>query len=79
MKLATLPKRQKAKRKEIPKEEFLTTEELMRLLRIGHKQTIYKLIKEGLPALFVGRNYRFIKNDVLTFLKELSHKKRRKR
>ena len=59
-------------KEEIPKEEFLTTEELMRLLRIGHKQTIYKLIKEGLPALRVARNYRFIKHEVIDYLKTRS-------
>ena len=53
----------------IQPEEFLTTEELMSLLKIGHKQTIYKLIKQGLPALRVARNYRFIKHEVVAYLK----------
>ena len=50
-------------------EEFLTTEELMALLKIGHKQTVYKLIKQGMPAILVGKNYRFIKHEVIQYLK----------
>jgi len=53
-------------------EEFLTTQELMQLLKIKHKQTIYNLIRDGMPAISVGKNYRFIKAEVIEFLRELS-------
>ena len=57
---------------EIAPEEFLTTKELMQLLKIRHKQTIYSLIEEGMPAVSVGRNYRFIRQEVIHYLKEHS-------
>jgi len=53
-------------------DEFLTTQELMQLLKIKHKQTIYNLIRDGMPAISVGKNYRFIKAEVVEFLRELS-------
>ena len=53
-------------------DEFLTTQELMQLLKIKHKQTIYNLIRDGMPAISVGKNYRFIKSEVIEFLRELS-------
>ena len=53
----------------ISPEEFLTTRELMRFLKIKHKQTIYTLIEEGFPVILVGRNYRFLKSEVIKFLK----------
>ena len=59
-------------------DEFLTTDELMSLLKIGHKQTIYKLIRQGMPAILVGKNYRFLKHEVIAFLKDETRKKRRK-
>ena len=58
----------------IPTEEFLTTQELMQLLKVKHKQTIYKLIADGMPAISVGKNYRFIKSEVIDFLKNSSRK-----
>lgn len=59
--------------------EFLTTRELMRLLKIKHKQTIYALIEEGLPSVLVGRSYRFFRSEVIQFLKRRSNHKRRRR
>gem|GEM_PF-3342946 len=56
----------------ISNDEFLTTKELMQLLKVKHKQTIYKLIDDGMPAINVGKNYRFIKHEVIEFLKGLS-------
>ena len=55
--------------KVVPKEEFLTIHELMALLKIKHRQTIYDLIGRGLPAIRVGKNYRFIKHEVIQYLK----------
>jgi len=54
----------------LPPEEFLTTHELMHLLKVRHRKTIYDLIAGGMPAILVGKNYRFVKSDVIHFLKE---------
>lgn len=56
-------------------EEFLTTHELMQLLKIKHRQTVYNLIKDGMPHVAVGKNYRFIKHEVIAFLKSRSKRK----
>ena len=53
-------------------DEFLTTRGLMKLLKIKHRQTIYNLIKEGLPTITVGRNFRFLKMEVIHFLRKNS-------
>lgn len=53
----------------IPAEEFLTTYEVQKLLKIKHKQTIYKLIHEGMPAIKIGKDYRFIRGEVIGYLK----------
>ena len=50
-------------------EEILTTRELMRLLKIRHRATIYNLISHGLPVLICGKNYRFIRHEVIGFLR----------
>lgn len=55
--------------KSIPGEEFLTTKELMHLFKIKHRQTVYELIKDGLPVIQVGRGYRFYKQEVFDFFK----------
>ena len=59
----------------IPQDEFLTTSELMKLLKVKHPITIYRLISKGMPVIHVGRHYRFIKHEVIEFLKENSRKK----
>ena len=59
----------KVKKSFVRGDEFLTTAELMALLKVRHKQTIYKLIGEGMPKILVGRHYRFLKSDVIDFLK----------
>lgn len=56
----------------ISPDEFLTTAELMKLLKIRHKQTIYNLIEQGMPFIQVGKNYRFIKCEVIIFFKNFS-------
>jgi len=55
---------------QVTPDEFLTTKELMALLKIKHRQTIYDLVKSGLPAIPIGRNYRFIKNEVIEYLRK---------
>jgi len=62
----------KVESRAIAPEEFLTTHELMRLLKIKHRQTVYTLIKDGMPVIKVGKNYRFIKKEVIDFLKKQS-------
>ena len=54
-------------------EEFLTTQDLMKLLKVKHKQTIYQMIREGMPVIRVGRHYRFMKEEVINFLKTHSN------
>lgn len=62
--------RTKTKSTPVPPEEFLTTGELMRLLKVKHKQTIYSLIQEGLPGIRIGATYRYLKSEVIAFLME---------
>ena len=57
-------------------EEILTTYELMRLLKIRHRQTIYNLIKDGMPVIIAGRNFRFIQSEVIAFLRQHSYRYR---
>ena len=61
--------RTKLEMRTLSPDEFLTTQELMKLLKIRHKQTIYGLIEQGMPAIQVGKNYRFIKSEVVNFFK----------
>lgn len=63
----------------LPPEEFLTTEELMHLLQIKHKQTLYRLIHQGMPFTLSGSAYRFDKSAVIAFLKRASQKKPKSR
>lgn len=64
------------KSRTIPPDEFLTTRELMRLLKIKHKQTVYGLIESGLPTIMVGKSYRFIKGEVIEFFRQHRNHKR---
>ncbi len=72
MEVGTEAPKQEIKMNRITQEEFLTTKELMHLLKIKHRQTIYSLIEGGLPKIVIGRSYRFIKHEVITFLKKPS-------
>jgi excisionase family DNA binding protein len=58
--------------KKCNRDQFLTTYELMSMLKIKNKQTIYKLIGQGLPVVMVGKQYRFITQEVIDFLKQKS-------
>ena len=53
----------------IPVDEFLTTKELMRFLKIKHRLTIYNFIKQGMPAIKVGKDYRFVKQEVIGYFR----------
>ena len=72
---STLSLKTKLSRSSFLPEEILTTHELMRLLKIRHRQTIYNLVKEGMPVIIAGRNFRFIQHEVITFLKRNSQLK----
>lgn len=50
-------------------EDVLTKEQLSELLKIGVR-TVDRLRKEGLPSVRVGNQVRFIKEDVLKWLRE---------
>ena len=55
-------------------DEFLTTKELMQLLKIKQRKTLYNLVKEGMPSILVGRNYRYLKSEVIDYLKKCSER-----
>ena len=55
--------------------EFCTTRGLMNLLKIKYRQTIYNLVNEGLPRIIVGRNFRFLKHEVINFLRRCSQQR----
>jgi len=59
----------KTSSRSIAASEFLTTYELMKLLKVKDKKTVYRFIQRGMPAIRMGRHYRFIKDEVVTFLK----------
>jgi len=53
--------------------EFLTAEELSRILRVP-KTTLYTLSQQGkIPALKVGRHWRYMKSSLKKWLED-SHK-----
>lgn len=48
---------------------LLTFAEAQEFLRVSH-QTLYKLIKEGLPSHKIGNKRMFLKEDLLTWIRE---------
>ncbi len=58
---------------DMPKQEvervFLSFSEAQEYLGVSH-QTIYKLMKDGLPSHKIGRNRVFLKEDLLKWIKE---------
>jgi len=49
--------------------EILTTEEVCNLLRVS-RQTIYKFVDQGrLPGTKIGQSYKFLRSEVMEFLK----------
>jgi excisionase family DNA binding protein len=54
--------------KEVEREVF-TFAEAQEFLRVSH-QTIYKLIKEGLPSHKIGSKRVFLKEDLIQWVKE---------
>jgi len=59
------------KRPEVNKIEpiILTFTEAHEFLRVSH-QTIYKLMKEGLPSHKIGKRRVFLKEDLIKWIKE---------
>ena len=54
----------------IEDDEFLTAEELSKLLKL-HQRTIYKLAKKGIiPGRRVGKKWLFLKSDVIKFFQK---------
>jgi excisionase family DNA binding protein len=52
----------------IEDDEFLTAEELSKLLKL-HQKTIYKLAKKGIiPGRRVGKKWLFLKSEVIKVL-----------
>jgi len=54
--------------KEVEREVF-TFAEAQEFLRVSH-QTIYKLIKEGLPSHKIGNKRVFLKEDLIRWVKD---------
>lgn len=48
---------------------FLTFQEAQEFLNVSH-QTIYKLMKEGLPSHKIGKKRVFLKEDLIRWIKE---------
>jgi excisionase family DNA binding protein len=48
---------------------FLTFTEAQEFLGVSH-QTIYKLMKEGLPSHKIGKKRVFLKEDLIKWIKE---------
>jgi excisionase family DNA binding protein len=48
---------------------FYTFQEAQEFLGVSH-QTIYKLIKEGLPSHKIGKKRVFLKEDLIRWIKE---------
>ena len=55
----------------LPSDEvFLTTEEVLEYLQVNLR-TVYRLIKAGkIPAVRVGRQWRFRKRDIVSYKRE---------
>ncbi len=48
---------------------LFTFSEAQELLRVSH-QTVYKLMKEGLPSHKIGSKRMFLKDDLIRWIKE---------
>lgn len=48
---------------------FFTFQETQEFLKVSH-QTIYKLMKQGLPSHKVGKKRVFLKEDLVKWIKE---------
>ena len=48
---------------------MITTKEVCELLQI-HENTVYKLVKKGLPSYKIGNTRRYDEEEVLKWIKE---------
>jgi len=54
-------------------EEILTIDQTGKLLKVG-KSTLYKMARDGkIPASKVGREWRFVKSDIIRWIKQNSN------
>ena len=51
-------------------EDLLDIDGLMNVLQIKSRQTVYKLMKSGLPAVYIGGQLRFIPSEVAQWVCE---------
>jgi excisionase family DNA binding protein len=51
-------------------EDLLDIDGLMCVLKVKSRQTVYKLIKSGLPAVYIGGQLRFVPSDVAQWVHE---------
>ncbi len=51
-------------------EDLLDMDGLMGVLKIRSRQTVYKLMKSGLPAVYVGGQLRFVPSEVAQWVHE---------
>jgi len=60
---------EKEKSREKIERIFFTFQEAQEFLGVSH-QTIYKLMKEGLPSHKIGKKRIFLKEDLIKWIKE---------
>ena len=60
---------EKEKSRENIERIFFTFQEAQEFLGVSH-QTIYKLMKEGLPSHKIGKKRIFLKEDLIKWIKE---------
>jgi len=61
--------KQKGERKKDVERIFLTFQESQEFLGVSH-QTLYKLMREGLPSHKIGKKRVFFKEDLVKWIKE---------
>ena len=51
-------------------EDLLDIDGLMGVLQIRSRQTVYKLMRSGLPAVYIGGQLRFIPSEIAQWVHE---------
>lgn len=51
-------------------EDLLDIDSLRSVLKIRSRQTVYKLMRSGLPAVYIGGHLRFIPSEVAQWVHE---------
>lgn len=58
-------------KKSVPSlEDLLDIDGLMGVLQVKSRQTVYKLMKSGLPAVYIGGQLRFIPSEISQWVRE---------